>query len=144
MILFIDDEEGRTTRWREALEEVAPVTAIPTAERALAAFADPEIMRQVRLVVLDMALHTTGGLTAAETGYGRLTGDVLRARLRRSGWSGPVIVLTNGRDDALRARVEADGDTYRRKSECMPTALAELARERLVAPSSSSSTRQRR
>lgn len=136
MILFIDDEKGRTTRWREALEEFVEVRAFTTAADALDAFADKTLMDDVRLVVLDMALHTTGDLTERDTGYGRLTGDALRKRLRATGWSGPVVVLTNTRDDAVRDRVEADGDIYRRKNECMPSELVDLVREQLGMPAS--------
>lgn len=132
MILFIDDELGRTSRWREALEEIEVVRPLTTAAEALEAFADAELMGGVRLVVFDMALHVTGDLTAKETAYGRLTGDVLRQRLRATGWTGPVVVLTNTRDDALKARVEADGDAYRRKNECMPSQLAREVRAWLI------------
>lgn len=124
MILFIDDETGRTRRWRQALEDGYEVKALATAGEALGVFQQPELMQDVDLVVLDMALHATGGLTAEETTYGRLTGEVLLQRLRDSGWSGPVIVLTNTRDDSLKERIQAgDNAYYYRKNDCMPSKL---------------------
>ena len=131
MILFVDDEATRTARWREALAEVDEVQLASTAEAALGHFDTPTFMHTVRLVVLDLAMHTTGGLTGAETGLGRLTGDALRRRLRESGWRGPIVVLTNARDDDTKRRVEKDGDVFRRKSECLPSQLASLAKELL-------------
>jgi DNA-binding NarL/FixJ family response regulator len=127
MILYIDDEPGRTLRWREALQQLAEVRELRTAAEALELFSDSAAMRSVRLVVLDLAMYTTGDLTETDTGLGRLTGDALRRRLRKTGWKGPVLVLTNASDDAIRAVVEAEGDTFRRKSECRPSALKELA-----------------
>lgn len=131
MILFIDDEDLRTLRWRELLAELLPLTYASSAAAALQHLGDPVFRASLRLVVVDLAMHTTGPLTPEETGLGRLTGEALRRRIRAIGWSGPIILLTNARDDLTRTRVEHDGDHFVRKAECPPTELKRLAAELL-------------
>lgn len=131
MILFIDDEETRSLRWREALP--GEVEYKKSAAEALAFFADAARMQDVRLVIVDLAMYTTGDLTDADTGFGRLTGMALRRRLRQSGWRGPVIVLSNSRDDGVRGQVEAEGDRFLRKPEHVPANLRKLVDELLDA-----------
>lgn len=125
MILFIDDEATRSLRWREAIEHYE-LRYLRSAAEALAAFQDASLMSEVRLVVLDLSMYTTGGLSDAETGYGRLTGMVLRQRLRDSGWKGPIVVLSNSRDDVVRQEIESSGDLFLRKPEVLPPRLREV------------------
>ncbi len=131
MILFVDDETARSARWREAVAERWTVEHLDSVEKALAAFGDSQKMQEVLLVVLDLAMYTAPPMTDKETDLGRLTGDALRKRLRASGWKGPIIVLTNSRDDIIRQSVERDGDTFTRKPETVPSAFVEVVRGRL-------------
>lgn len=133
MILFIDDETSRSARWRQALAEHWTVEHLDSAEKALREFDDSKKMQGVDLVVLDLAMYTAPHMSDKETDLGRLTGDALRKRLRETGWKGPVIVLTNSRDDNIRLAVERDGDVFARKPEVLPSAFVEVVRGRLPA-----------
>jgi len=125
MILLIDDEKDRVNRWREELDKIDKLHYEHSAAGALAYFDDAELMAQIQIVVLDLALYTSGGLSEKETDFGRLTGEVLRQRLRKSGWPGKIVVLSNSADQAIRAKIESDGDRFFRKPETLPSQLSQ-------------------
>ena len=128
-ILFIDDEDRRSRPWREALQEElhgVRLSYLADAEAAMSVFADQDRMAAVPVVVLDMAMYSPNSIDDRETDLGRITGEALRRSLRRQGWPGRVVVLTNSRDDTLRRQVENDGDHFLRKYEAVPSGLAEL------------------
>lgn len=131
LILFVDDEELRTRRYRERLEILGEVRHLSSADEALRTFKDPQVMQRASLVVLDLGMYTGEGMSERDTGFGRLTGEVLRRNLRAQQWTGPVIVLSNSPDERIREQVENDGDVFRRKPHTTPIELRQLAEQRL-------------
>ncbi|AVP97193.1 hypothetical protein C7S18_08290 [Ahniella affigens] len=132
IILFVDDEDRNTVRYREQLLSLGQVAHLNSADKALGYFGDDEKLKHLSLVVLDLAMYTGQSMSEKDTGYGRITGEALRKTLRRR-WRGPVIVLSNSPDEVIRRMVEDDGDVFRRKPLTTPIELRELAEACLAA-----------
>lgn len=130
-ILFVDDEDRNTARYRENLEKLGDVRYLRGADEALEFFADEAQLKSLSLVVLDLAMYTGKAMTEKQTGYGRITGDALRKELRKR-WKGPVIVLSNSPDEDIRSQIEEDGDDFCRKPHTTPIGLRQLAEARLA------------
>jgi len=134
-ILFVDDEDRNTARYREELALLGEVKHLRGADDALAFFGDDKQLEDLCLVVLDLAMYTGKSMTEKQTGYGRITGEALRKELRKH-WNGPVIVLSNSPDQGIRRQIEEDGDIFRRKPLTTPIELRKLAESRLASDGS--------
>lgn len=126
IILFVDDEDRNTVRYREQLQTLGQVAHLDSADKALAYFADDEKLKTLSLVVLDLAMYTGQAMSEKETGYGRITGEALRRALCLR-WAGPVIVLSNSPDEVIRRKVEDAGAVFRRKPLTTPSELRDIA-----------------
>lgn len=125
-ILFVDDEDRNTVRYREQLVSLGEVTYLRSADEALVFFSDGKRLDALRLVVLDLAMYTGKSMNEKQAGYGRITGDALRKELRKH-WTGPVIVLSNSPDQGIRSQVEEGGDIFCRKPLTTPIQLRKIA-----------------
>jgi CheY-like chemotaxis protein len=130
-ILFVDDEDRNTVRYREQLEKLGRVEYRRGADEALDFFSDKDQLESLSLVVLDLAMYTGKSMTEKQTGYGRITGDALRKELRKY-WQGPVIVLSNSPDQGIRSQIEEDGDVFCRKPLTTPNELRRIVESRLA------------
>ena len=130
-ILFVDDEDRNTARYREQLEQLGEVKYLRGADETLEFFSDDDQLEDLRLVVLDLAMYTGKSMTEKQTGYGRITGDALRKELRKC-WKGPVIVLSNSPDQGIQSQIEEDGGVFRRKPLTTPIELRQLAESLLT------------
>jgi CheY-like chemotaxis protein len=130
-ILFVDDEDRNTVRYREQLALLGEVKYLRGADEALQFFGDEKQLEDLCLVVLDLAMYTGKSMTEKQTGFGRITGDALRKELRKH-WKGPVIVLSNSPDHGIRTQIEDDGDIFCRKPLTTPIELRKLAESLLA------------
>lgn len=130
-ILFVDDEDRNTVRYREQLQKLGKVEYRRGADEAQVFFSDKDQLEGLSLVVLDLAMYTGKSMAEKQTGYGRITGDALRKELRKH-WHGPVIVLSNSPDQGIKSQIEEDGDVFCRKPLTTPSELRKIVESRLA------------
>ncbi|MEM8713510.1 MAG: response regulator [Planctomycetota bacterium] len=127
-ILMVDDEPRRVQRWIEVLQKNWTVLFCASSDDGMTAIRQPEFLKTLRLVVLDLDMYTPRGISDRRTDLGRITGVVLAEELRKFGWDGPIVVLTNSNDANLEAFVKGRGDHFVRKPKVFGEAFAELVR----------------
>ncbi len=127
MILFLDDEELRTRRYREQLAFLGEVRSVHSADEALPLFGNPDFIQKLKLAVIDLGMYTGRDMSERATEFGKLTGYVLRQNLRKVWPGGAVIFLTCSPDENIRDRIEREGDYFCRKPHTTPMQLHCLA-----------------